>query len=144
VLFTAAPADADTSQGFIAGSGTVTDDWNDEGTLSTNQNSVSGAVMLWQWVLSADGAKYGSTTFGLSSIDGHFGADTKAATAYDQAHYLNLSDDDGIAGPGTFTAAGKHLSLYNTDPQCDVVRYSARSTRCISCAAPAANPSTTQ
>jgi len=81
-----APAQANTSQGYISGSGTYTDDWGDEGNLSTSSHSWSGAVGLWQWVLYMDGAKINSTTyFSEGDIDCHFGPDTKAATEYWQS-----------------------------------------------------------
>jgi hypothetical protein len=111
------PAYANTSSGYISGSGVVTDDLNDEGTLSTTQHNFNGAVWLWQSILIADGYL---TTAGR---DCQFGAGTKAATKlWQTAHDL---DDDGVVGPKTFAAAGKNWKLYayDEDDQIYTARY---------------------
>ena len=116
-VFTTGPAYANTASGYISGSGVVTDDLNDEGTLSTTSHSFSGAVWLWQTILVADG--YLSN----SARDCQFGSGTKAATKlWQAAHDL---DDDGIVGPATFTAAGKNWKLYayDEDDQIYTARY---------------------
>ena len=51
----AAPAHATVAQEYIMGTGTPTDDWNDEGTLSATQHADSYATGVWQSVLYADG-----------------------------------------------------------------------------------------
>lgn len=114
----AVPASANVSEGYIQGAGAVTDDFDDEGTLSTTQNSVGGAVWLWQDILYIEGF------LNKSDVDCQFGPKTKAATISWQ-HAYGVSPFDGIVGPKTFARAGKNLtisgnwvtyhSIYNTD-----------------------------
>jgi hypothetical protein len=99
----ASPAAANTSEGYITGAGTPTDDFNDEGTLSTTSHSSSTAVMLWQEIL----VTHGYLT--NADLDCRFGARTKAATVNFQR--LAGLNDDGIVGPKTFAAAGRFLTI---------------------------------
>ncbi|GIM97324.1 peptidoglycan-binding domain-containing protein [Paractinoplanes toevensis] len=113
------PAYANTAAGYISGAGVVTDDLNDEGTLSTSVNNFNGAVWLWQSILIADGF------LSTSGRDCQFGAGTKAATKlWQAAHGLTGSDADGVVGPKTFTAAGKNWKLYSYDEDDQI--YTAR------------------
>jgi len=99
--FAVQPAQASVAQGGVYGSGTITDDWGDEGTLSTTQNSHNSVVALWQLVLNADG--YLST----NELDCYFGDTTKAATKrWQSAHGLTA---DGLVGPATFGKADDNL-----------------------------------
>ncbi|HVC73883.1 MAG TPA: peptidoglycan-binding domain-containing protein, partial [Mycobacteriales bacterium] len=102
----AVPASATEAQGFVGGGGVVTDDWGDEGTLSQTRNAVSGATVLWQRVLYADGL------IGDADIDGDFGPHTAAATrTWQSRHSVGV---DGVVGPQTFGAADGHLSLFKS------------------------------
>ncbi|MEU3961166.1 peptidoglycan-binding domain-containing protein [Streptomyces buecherae] len=99
------PAHASVAQGAIYGSGTVTDDWGDEGPLSTTQYSFSNAVALWQAVLYADGY----LTDWAADGDCRFGAKTRTATiAWQRDRGLSA---DGIVGPATFGKADDRLTL---------------------------------
>jgi hypothetical protein len=100
----ASPASASSSQGYVIGSGSVLDDFNDEGNLSTSSHAHSGATLLWQWILYAD-----AVVLGPGDLDCQFGTKTKQATqAWQREHNL---PDDGVVGPATFAAAGKHLTI---------------------------------
>ncbi|MEV2198242.1 peptidoglycan-binding domain-containing protein [Streptomyces phaeochromogenes] len=106
-------AQASVSQGGIYGSGVVTDDWGDEGPLSTTSNSHNIVVALWQSILIADGYLPGG------SADCYFGPNTKAATIRWQAD-RNLGDD-GIVGPLTFGRADNNLYWVGSE-----IRYNGR------------------
>ncbi|MET0423277.1 MAG: peptidoglycan-binding domain-containing protein [Actinoplanes sp.] len=97
----ASPASASVSQGYIAGSGVLTDDWGDEGPISTTKRAYSGATLVWQHVLQADGF------LGSSGDDCRFGPNTDSATRAWQ-RWKNL-DDDGEVGPLTFGKADDNL-----------------------------------
>ncbi|MFF0653863.1 MULTISPECIES: peptidoglycan-binding domain-containing protein [Micromonospora] len=104
-----APAHANTSQGFVAGSGAVTDDFGDEGTVSRSSHTRSGATGLWQYILWADGAKESDgSAFDASDIDCDFGPNTEYATKDWQRRY-GLSAD-GVVGTGTFGRADNKLA----------------------------------
>ncbi|HEY9476096.1 MAG TPA: peptidoglycan-binding domain-containing protein [Mycobacteriales bacterium] len=107
----ALPANASVSSGVIGGANGITDDWGDEGTLSTSSHANSGATELWQWVLYADGAtESNGSAFDQSDIDGDFGPNTDAATRdWQHDHGLGV---DGEVGPLTFGAADAHLSVH--------------------------------
>lgn len=97
-----APASASTSQGYVTmGSGPITGDWGDEGTLSTSSHAHSSATALWQAVLFADGF------LNARDIDCRFGAGTKTATKMFQDYY-HLAVD-GIAGKKSFSSADNRL-----------------------------------
>jgi peptidoglycan hydrolase-like protein with peptidoglycan-binding domain len=97
----AAPADASVSQGFISGTGTITDDWGDEGILSRTTFPNSNATGLWQEVLQADGF------LTESQVDCRFGPTTEAATkSWQRAHGLGA---DGKVGSATFGNADNRL-----------------------------------
>ncbi|WP_329138973.1 peptidoglycan-binding domain-containing protein [Streptomyces sp. NBC_00670] len=99
----AAPASASnsyTGAAYIGGKGVFTDDWEDEGILSTGSNANSNATCLWQKVLWSYGY------LGWGDIDGIFGPDTKAATKKFQSDWAVPGPSDGIAGKDTFTVAG--------------------------------------
>ncbi|MFI6347367.1 peptidoglycan-binding protein [Streptomyces sp. NPDC050560] len=105
-----APAHASVAQGGVYGTGVVTDDWGDEGPLSTTQNSHNNVVALWQTVLWADGL------LPDSGRDCEFGPQTADATkAWQRAHGLTA---DGVVGPATFGKADDSLSLAG-----DEIRY---------------------
>jgi peptidoglycan hydrolase-like protein with peptidoglycan-binding domain len=98
MLATAAPASANTNDGYVSGAGGMGDDWGDEGTISTTSYSSSTATCLWQQVLHAEGL------LSASGIDGHFGPNTRTATENFQARYSDL-ENDGKAGPATWGKA---------------------------------------
>lgn len=90
----------------------ITDDWGDEGTISSTLRNHSNAVGLWQAVLYADG--YLTST---SQIDCWFGATTKAATQrWQNDHGL---DNDGEVGPLTFGKADNYLFWSGTEIRYD-------------------------
>lgn len=105
----AAPASSIAAQSYIDGSGSkVTDDWGDEGQLSTTSHSHSNATGLWQVILWADGAKESNgTKFDYSDIDCKFSPNTKAATKSWQAG--EGLTKDGIVGTKTFGRADDYL-----------------------------------
>ncbi|MFC7217404.1 peptidoglycan-binding protein [Streptomyces polyrhachis] len=119
---TASPASASNSYNglaYVQGSGTFTDDWQDEGRLSTGENTYSNATCLWQKILWAEGK------LAWNSIDGIFGPATQSATKIWQT--LHGTDDDGVVGSGTFTRAGYHLIDSNGDGAVDTYRGSSNS-----------------
>ncbi|MFF4759798.1 peptidoglycan-binding protein [Streptomyces sp. NPDC001292] len=87
---------------YVYGAGIFSDDWGDEGVLSTSTHTYSNATCLWQKILWADGyLPY------LSDVDGIFGSKTKSATqAWQRFHQLN---DDGVVGKATFSMANGAL-----------------------------------
>ncbi|WP_328673247.1 peptidoglycan-binding domain-containing protein [Streptomyces sp. NBC_00328] len=99
----ATTAQAATAQGFVNGWDNFTDDWADEGILSTTQHANSGATGLWQLVLWQDGY------LSESDVDCKFGPKTQAATKKWQAHYLRASEADGVVGNKTFGEASQHI-----------------------------------
>lgn len=103
----ASPATASASSGYISGAGNFADDWNDEGTLSTNSYSSSNATCLWQRILESEGYTLDA------GPDGHFGSETKAATRMLQVRW-GLADSyasaDGKVGPNTFKRAQKNVT----------------------------------
>ncbi len=118
-IFTSSPAQASISQGYVAGSGVRTDDWGDEGEISTNSYRNSGATGLWQWVLYADGAiESNGGAFDQADIDCDFGPNTVAATkSWQRDHDLT---DDGRVGVNTFSKADNNLVGISNNEQ---VRY---------------------
>ncbi|MFE3766680.1 peptidoglycan-binding protein [Streptomyces sp. NPDC059104] len=106
VVTTATAAQASTTQGYVNGFDDVTDDWGDEGLLSTTQHSNSGAVGIWQAVLYNDGF------LGRSDVDCKFGPATAAATKKWQAKYLGAGQADGVVGNKTFGKASTWLKEY--------------------------------
>lgn len=123
-LALAAPAaQATTGTGYVDGKGTWTDDWTNEGTLSTASHAKGNAVALWQKILWADGVKeQNGSKFDYADIDGKFGPNTKYATKQWQKlmnSKLNAGITvDGIVGPKTFRFANKYLfrnDFSNTD-----------------------------
>jgi hypothetical protein len=81
--FSAAPASAKMSDGYVRGYDTYKGDWGDEGTLGMHiaSNGNSNAVCLWQKILWAEGAEESNgTAFDQSDIDGQFGNNTRHAT----------------------------------------------------------------
>lgn len=95
------PAHASVAQGSVYGSGTVTDDWGDEGPLSTTKNRHNSVVGLWQGVLIADGY------LPASGLDCDFGPNTRAATiAWQSDRGLKA---DGEVGPQSFGRADNNL-----------------------------------
>ncbi|WP_433605899.1 peptidoglycan-binding domain-containing protein [Dactylosporangium sp. CA-139114] len=96
------PASASASSGYISGSGDWTDDWGDEGLLSTSSYAHSNVAAMWQAILWADGQ---SDYF--ASIDCRFGSKTNAATeSWQDFHRLSA---DGIVGGQTLTTAARYL-----------------------------------
>ncbi|MER7172024.1 peptidoglycan-binding domain-containing protein [Streptomyces mesophilus] len=102
----ATPASAAASDGYLSGGGSIFDDFGDEGTLSTSSYASSGVTCFWQNVLYAEGAiESDGSTFDREDIDGHFGANTKAATQSLQRRWSLTAD--GIVGNGTFGKADR-------------------------------------
>jgi len=117
VVLSAAPASASgdySGLSMVAGSGGFSDDWNDEGILSTSRHASSNATCLWQKVLWADGH------LNWNSIDGVFGSATRDATEKWQSDWADGAAD-GVVGKATFTAAGR--SLADTDGNGSVDTY---------------------
>jgi hypothetical protein len=106
----ASPAAANTSEGFVAGAGVVTDDFGDEGVIDYNSNNKTVAAGMWQAILWADGAiETDGTAFDLADIDCNFGSNTTAATrSWQSTHGLSA---DGSAGPITLSKADNNLVL---------------------------------
>lgn len=119
----AMPANASVSSGVVGGANGITDDWGDEGPLSTTSHADSGATELWQWVLYADGAiESNGTAFDQSDIDGIFGSNTDAATRdWQSRHGLDV---DGIVGNQTFGAADGHLAVHEQSGEDIQITYS--------------------
>ena len=108
IMMGATPAHATVAEGWVAGIGVITDDWGDEGTLSSNHFRNSGATQLWQWVLFADGAiESNGTPYDVADIDCDFGPNTTYATK-DWQRSQGLSAD-GLVGPLTFGKADNKL-----------------------------------
>ncbi len=104
IVLGTSPASADgTYSGlpYIHGAGSFSDDFGDEGSLSTDTNTPSNAVCFWQEILWADG------DLSSGDVDGYFGSTTKAATELWQSQHGVSSD--GVVGKGTFGAADAHL-----------------------------------
>ena len=100
-LALAPAAQANTTQGYIAGGGSVTDDWGDEGLLSSSSHANSNATAVWQWVLWAEGAKESNgTRYDQSDIDCQFGPNTTYATKNLQSTWGLIVD--GKVGTQTF------------------------------------------
>lgn len=87
---------------YVYGVGDFSNDWGDEGVLSTSTHKYSNATCLWQKILWADG--YLPST---SDIDGIFGSQTKSATIALQEDF-NLTAD-GKVGRQTFGWADQWL-----------------------------------
>jgi hypothetical protein len=100
-ILVAGPAHASgsyTGRAYVAGSGTMYDDWTDEGVVSVAVHRSSNATCLWQAILWANGY------LSKSKIDGIFGDQTAAATrAFQRAEGLS---PDGSAGRKSWAAAG--------------------------------------
>ncbi|MEV6966433.1 peptidoglycan-binding protein [Hamadaea sp. NPDC051192] len=107
-LTIAAPAQANTSEGFIAGAGAIKNDFGDEGVLSSSSHRFSGATLLWQWILWADGTKESDgTTFDVADVDCDFGPNTTATTRnWQRDHGVGV---DGVVGTETFGRADDQL-----------------------------------
>ncbi|WP_406329558.1 peptidoglycan-binding protein [Streptomyces sp. NBC_00203] len=109
VLSTTPAAASGTYSGraYVYGASTYTDDWNDEGIVSTGSNTTSNATCLWQKILWADGK------LASSGIDGIFGSGTAAATKNWQSDWGLTAD--GSAGQNTWTEAGNWLDDLDSD-----------------------------
>ncbi|MER7469083.1 peptidoglycan-binding protein [Streptomyces sp. NPDC097981] len=106
VVTTATTAQAAPAEGWVDGWDNVTDDWGDEGVLSTTQHANSGATGVWQTILYNDGF------LNESDIDCKFGPATAEATRKWQAKYLGASQADGVVGPKTFGKASSWLNQF--------------------------------
>ncbi|MEV4842001.1 peptidoglycan-binding domain-containing protein [Micromonospora matsumotoense] len=106
LAISAAPASASVSQGYVAGAGTWTDDWADEGPVSASTRPHNNVVAMWQMILWADGY------LDRSGIDCRFGPVTTAATTKWQSDRGLRSD--GVVGSGTLTKAATRLSVYES------------------------------
>ncbi|MFI2711605.1 peptidoglycan-binding protein [Micromonospora sp. NPDC018662] len=104
LAMSAGPASASVSQGYIAGSGTWTDDWGDEGPVSASTRSHSNVVAMWQMILWADGY------LARSDVDCRFGPATTAATKQWQSDRGLVSD--GVVGSKTLTRAATRLGVW--------------------------------
>ncbi|MEU6140080.1 peptidoglycan-binding domain-containing protein [Streptomyces sp. NPDC047081] len=114
----AEPAAAGVSQGYIAGTGNASDDFKDEGTLSSTSHAKSNATALVQVLLWADGAKEkDGTNFDYADIDGKYGPNTTAAVkSWQKKLNSELGSHltvDGKAGPKTLDVAGE-AALWNS------------------------------
>jgi hypothetical protein len=105
----ASPASATSSQGYFTGYGTTwTDDWSNEGTLSSGSYARSNATCLWQKILWAEGAtESNGTAYDYADIDGVFGSNTTYASKRLQTRWG--LDDDGRVGPLTLGKADNKL-----------------------------------
>lgn len=105
----ASPAAATSSEGYFTGYGTTwTDDWSNEGTMSTSSYASSNATCLWQKILWAEGAtESNGTAYDDADIDGLFGPNTKYATEKLQTRWG--LDSDGLVGPLTLGTADNKL-----------------------------------
>jgi peptidoglycan hydrolase-like protein with peptidoglycan-binding domain len=107
----ASPASA-ASGGIVNGSGTVTTDWHDEGTLSSSKYAKSNATCLWQRILYSEGVDRASgtpTDFADGDIDGVFGSRTTYASKQLQKRW-GLGAD-GLIGPKTWAKANTKLKF---------------------------------
>lgn len=91
---------------YVNGSGSLTDDWNNEGVVNVSTHRNSNVACLWQTVLWADGY------LSASDVDGIFGDQTHAATVRWQRDRGLVAD--GSAGRNTWTKAGQRLNNSNT------------------------------
>ena len=103
-------ASASEDTGVVDGSGGTRDDWRDEGALERGDESY--AVVLWQTVLWADGAKWKDgnnwRAFTEDDINGEFNRRTSSATSYwQQANGVRVN---GKADARTFSVADNSLS----------------------------------
>lgn len=110
----ALPASASAERNIIDGFGTTySDDWGNEGVLSSSAYRQSNATCLWQKVLWAEGAtEQDGTAFDYADIDGDFGPNTTYATKAIQVRWNladSISDADGKVGPNTFGKADQRL-----------------------------------
>jgi hypothetical protein len=104
VVMSASPASASgdySGRAYVYGGGAFSNDWGDEGILSTSRPTSSNATCLWQKILWADGR------LSWSGIDGIFGSGTRNATILWQRDW-GLGDD-GVVGKDTFGAADRWL-----------------------------------
>jgi hypothetical protein len=93
----------------INGTGSVTDDWGDNHTISNTGTINTGNVVgIWQSVLWADGDLASSS---CSYVDGLFGGITENATiSWQQEAFPNQpSQWDGIVGTNTWGKADNQL-----------------------------------
>ena len=98
-----ASADASVAEGYISGTGAVTDDWADEGELARDTFPNSNATGLWQHILVADGY------LAAGDVDCRFGPRTEAATRrWQDDRNLGI---DGRVGRQTFSRADNNLTL---------------------------------
>ncbi|MFG2109168.1 peptidoglycan-binding domain-containing protein [Micromonospora chersina] len=104
LAISAAPSSASVSQGYVAGSGTWTDDWGDEGPISASTRSHNNVVAMWQMILWADGY------LARSGVDCRFGPVTTAATKKWQSARGLVSD--GVVGPKTLARAATRLGVW--------------------------------
>lgn len=114
LVLSASPASASNSyngRAYVYGAGAWTDDWDDEGILSTSSNTSSNATCLWQKILWADGL------LSSSDIDGIFGNGTKTATETWQRE--RSQPVDGVVGKDTFRFASYKVSDSDYDGAVD-------------------------
>lgn len=101
MLVVPAVAQATHAEGFISGFDDPTNDWGDEGTMSSSNHRQSIATGLWQAVLYADGY------LSVSGVDCDFGPNTTAATrSWQRDHGVGI---DGSVGPQTLGRADNQL-----------------------------------
>ncbi|MFJ3667703.1 peptidoglycan-binding protein [Streptomyces sp. NPDC090106] len=114
----AGPASATVAQGYVSGTNSPTNDWGDEGTLSSTSHANSNATALVQMALWADGAKEkNGTTFDWADIDGRYGSNTTAAVKSLQKLYNSRLGAglvvDGKAGKLTLGVADDSLLAHS-------------------------------
>lgn len=108
VFAVATPAAASGSysgRAYVYGSGTVPDDFDDEGVVSVSTHRSSNVTCLWQTILWANGY------LPSSGIDGVFGDQTDAATRKFQLDKGITAD--GSAGRASWTKAGNRLAQHD-------------------------------
>ncbi|MFD5478762.1 peptidoglycan-binding domain-containing protein [Streptomyces hawaiiensis] len=104
----ASPASAKASDGWVRGYDKYSDDWDDEGTMSTGTYANSNASCFWQKILWAERALYqyngGGLPFSSGMIDGQFGSNTREATIHLQSRW-------GLPADGTVGKAELHKAM---------------------------------
>jgi len=98
----AAASGSYSGRAYVYGSGTVSDDFDDEGVVNVTTHRNSNVACLWQTILWANGY------LPSSGIDGIFGDQSDAATRNFQRDRGLVAD--GSAGRNSWTKAGDRIS----------------------------------
>jgi hypothetical protein len=111
-------AHATHAEGVITGFDDPTNDWADEGTMSSSSHRYSIATGLWQHVLYADGY------LSASDVDCDFGPRTTTATkAWQSDHGVGV---DGKVGPQTLGRADDKLRISGFGSTVEDITYTGR------------------